>query len=567
MLDIKRIVSRIIAEKIDELTEDEIASMLEYPPNPDMGDIALPCFKLSRILRKSPVDIANDLSSNITEDEHIDRVEAVSGYLNFFLDKGIFIEKIVTKVTTEQERYVSSDIGKGKNIVIDYSSPNIAKPFHFGHLRSTSIGNALYNIFEFLGYNSIGINHLGDWGTQFGKLIVAYKKWGDKERIEKNGISELMDIYVKYHKEAETDPSLDDEARAWFTEMEKGNEEALELWHWFKDISLQEFARIYNILDMKFDSYAGESFYNDKMGPIVEELNEKGLLIESEGAHIVDLEKFDMPPCLILKKDGSTLYATRDIAAAKYRKETYDFEKCIYLTGADQSLHFKQFFKVIDLMGYDWADRLIHAPFGLVSVEGEKLASRAGKVILLEDVLKEAIDKTLKIIEEKNPNLENKEEIAEQMGVGAVLFSDLSSNRIKDISFSWNEMLNFDGETGPYVQYTHARACSVISRTDDDIDYTFDASHLKTSEEYNLVKRISFFPSRITEAKDALEPSIITRYLVDLAQDFNRFYHNHSILNVEDENIKKGRILLTKATKITLEIGLKLIGLKAPNRV
>lgn len=567
MLNIKNTIAHMISDKVDTLTADEIINILEYPPNSDMGDVALPCFKLSRILKKSPVQIADELADILPKNKYIDRIESVSGYLNFFVNRDIFIEETVDRIMKEKDAYGSSNIGKGKNIVIDYSAPNIAKPFHIGHLRSTSIGNALYHIFKFAGYNCIGINHLGDWGTQFGKLIVAYKKWGDKERVEKYQIKELMKLYVKYHEEAEKNPELDDEARAWFTKMEQGDKEALELWQWFKDISLKEFSRIYDLLDIHFDSYAGESFYNDKIDAVIEELKKKNLLTESEGALIVDLEEYGMPPCLILKKDGSTLYATRDIAAAIYRKKKYNFDKCIYVTGAAQSLHFKQWFKVIELMGYDWADRLIHVPFGTISIGGEKMATRKGKVVLLEDVLREAIDKTLSIINEKNPDLEHKEEIARQIGVGAIIFSDLSTNRIKDISFSWDEILNFDGETGPYVQYTHARACSVLSKADIDTYDSFDPSLIKSKEEFNLVKTLSLFPERIMEAMEELEPSIITRYLVDLAQDFNRFYHNHSILNAEDTDIKKGRIALTFATKNTLANGLKLIGLKAPERV
>ncbi|HHW70540.1 MAG TPA: arginine--tRNA ligase [Clostridiales bacterium] len=566
-MNIKNTIAHMISDKVDTLTADEIINILEYPPNSDMGDVALPCFKLSRILKKSPVQIADELADILPKNKYIDRIESVSGYLNFFVNRDIFIEETVDRIMKEKDAYGSSNIGKGKNIVIDYSAPNIAKPFHIGHLRSTSIGNALYHIFKFAGYNCIGINHLGDWGTQFGKLIVAYKKWGDKERVEKYQIKELMKLYVKYHEEAEKNPELDDEARAWFTKMEQGDKEALELWQWFKDISLKEFSRIYDLLDIHFDSYAGESFYNDKIDAVIEELKEKNLLTESEGALIVDLEEYGMPPCLILKKDGSTLYATRDIAAAIYRKKKYNFDKCIYVTGAAQSLHFKQWFKVIELMGYDWADRLIHVPFGTISIGGEKMATRKGKVVLLEDVLREAIDKTLSIINEKNPDLEHKEEIARQIGVGAIIFSDLSTNRIKDISFSWDEILNFDGETGPYVQYTHARACSVLSKADIDTYDSFDPSLIKSKEEFNLVKTLSLFPERIMEAMEELEPSIITRYLVDLAQDFNRFYHNHSILNAEDTDIKKGRIALTFATKNTLANGLKLIGLKAPERV
>ena len=567
MLNIKNLVAHMISDKIDILTVDDLMDILEYPPNPDMGDVALPCFKLSRILKKSPVQIADELAAILPEDKYIERIEPVSGYLNFFVNRDIFIKETVEAILTKSKNYGSSNIGNGKNVVIDYSAPNIAKPFHIGHLRSTSIGNALYNIFEFTGYNCIGVNHLGDWGTQFGKLIVAYKKWGSKDRVEKYQITELMDLYVKYHEEAEKHPELDDEARAWFTKMEKGDKEALNLWQWFKDISLKEFSRIYELLDISFDSYAGESFYNDKMGAVIDELEEKELLTESEGAHIVDLEEYEMPPCLILKKDGSTLYATRDITAAIFRKNKYDFDKCIYVTGAAQSLHFRQWFKVIELMGYDWADKLVHVPFGTISIGGEKMATRKGKVILLEDVLNEAIDKTLSIIDEKNPDLENKESIAKQMGVGAIIFSDLSSNRIKDISFSWDEILNFDGETGPYVQYTHARACSVLSKADITNYHSFDPSLIDSRKEYNLVKSLALFPIKVVKAMEELEPSIITRYLVDLAQDFNRFYHNHSILNVDDVEIKKGRIALTFATKTTLENGLKLIGLKAPERV
>ncbi|MFY9177601.1 MAG: arginine--tRNA ligase [Caldicoprobacterales bacterium] len=566
MLDIKQMIAEILEEKISSLSSEDIYNMLEYPPDDKMGDVALPCFKLSRILRKSPVQIAEELVNEIPANPRIEKVEAVSGYLNFFLDKVSFIEDVLSTVLKEQDRYGASNIGKGKNIVIDYSAPNIAKPFHIGHLRSTAIGNSLYKIFKFLGYNPVGVNHLGDWGTQFGKLIVAYKEWGSKEAIENGGIKELMAIYVKFHEEAEKDPSLEDQAREWFVKMEKGDPEALELWQWFKDISLKEFNKVYDLLDITFDSYAGESFYEDKMPAVIEELKEKNLLTESEGALIVDLEEYNMPPCLIVKKDGSTLYATRDIAAAIYRKNTYDFEKCIYVTGAAQSLHFNQWFKVIELMGYDWHDQLIHVPFGIVSLGGEKLATRTGKVVLLEDILDQAINKTLEIINQKNPNLENKEEVARQMGVGAVIFSDLSNNRIKDVSFSWEEMLNFDGETGPYVQYTHARACSLLRRAEKEVDPNFDAKLLSTYEEFKVVKTLYLFPDKIMAAMKELEPSIITRYLVDLAQDFNRFYHEHPIL-VEDDTLRNARLALVSAVRDTLKNGLQLIGLSAPERV
>lgn len=565
MFDIKDTIAQAIHEQLVQLSHEQIYDMLEYPPNPEMGDMALPCFKLSKILKKPPMQIAQELASKISNMEFIEKAEAVSGYLNFFFNKPRFIEQTLKRILSEQEKYGSQPIGEGKTIVIDYSAPNIAKPFHVGHLRSTVIGNSLRKIFEFMGYKCIGINHLGDWGTQFGKLIVAYKRWGKKEEVEAQGIKELMRLYVKFHEEAEKDPKLEDEARSWFACMEKGDSEALRLWQWFKDISLKEFQKVYDLLGVHFDSYAGESFYNDKMDAVIEELKQKNLLKESEGALIVDLEEYGMPPCMILKKDGSSLYATRDIAAAIYRKKTYNFHKCIYVTGAAQSLHFQQWFKVIELMGYEWAKDLIHVPFGLVSLGGEKLSTRKGKVVLLEDILSEAIKKTLEIIQSKNPELENKEEVARHMGVGAVIFSDLYSNRIKDVSFSWDEVLNFDGETGPYVQYTHARCCSVIRKACDDPN-NFNPDMLQTKEEYQLCKTLYQFPEKVMLALTQLEPSIIARYLVDVAQDFNRFYHEHPIL-VDDQQLKAARLALVKATRITLANGLRLLGLKPLERV
>ncbi len=566
MFDIKNTVAESLEGLAGELNKEQIYEMLEYPSNDAMGDVALPCFKLSKILHKSPAAIASDIAAKFENNGSIDKVEAVSGYLNFFLDKNSFTGDVIKIVLNENEKYGSSDIGRGENIVIDFSAPNIAKPFHVGHLRSTVIGNSLYKIFNFMGYKSIGINHLGDWGTQFGKLICAYKKWGNKEKVEDGQINELMKLYVKFHTEAETDPSLDDEARAWFTKMENGDKEALSLWEWFKEISLKEFQKVYEILEVSFDSYAGESFYNDMMKNTVSELDEKGLLEESEDAQIVNLDLYGYPPCLILKKDGSSLYATRDLTAAIYRKKKYNFKKCIYVTGAAQYLHFNQWFKVIEIMGYEWASDLIHVPFGLVSIQGEKLSSRKGKVILLEDILSEAIKKTTEIIEQKNPDMENKEEVAKQIGVGAVIFGDLSNNRIKDISFSWDELLNFDGETGPYVQYSHARTCSLLSKANQEVESDFRSDLLDSKEEYKLAKTIYEFPGKVEEAMKELEPSVITRYLVSLAQDFNRFYHEQSIL-VEDPELKKARLAIVKATEIVLSNGLSLLGIHAPKRV
>ncbi len=566
MFDIKNTVAESLEGLAGELNKEQIYEMLEYPSNDAMGDVALPCFKLSKILHKSPAAIASDIAAKFENNGSIDKVEAVSGYLNFFLDKNSFTGDVIKIVLNENEKYGSSDIGRGENIVIDFSAPNIAKPFHVGHLRSTVIGNSLYKIFNFMGYKSIGINHLGDWGTQFGKLICAYKKWGNKEKVEDGQINELMKLYVKFHTEAETDPSLDDEARAWFTKMENGDKEALSLWEWFKEISLKEFQKVYEILEVSFDSYAGESFYNDMMKNTVSELDEKGLLEESEDAQIVNLDLYGYPPCLILKKDGSSLYATRDLTAAIYRKKKYNFKKCIYVTGAAQYLHFNQWFKVIEIMGYEWASDLIHVPFGLVSIQGEKLSSRKGKVILLEDILSEAIKKTTEIIEQKNPDMENKEEVAKQIGVGAVIFGDLSNNRIKDISFSWDELLNFDGETGPDVQYSHARTCSLLSKANQEVESDFRSDLLDSKEEYKLAKTIYEFPGKVEEAMKELEPSVITRYLVSLAQDFNRFYHEQSIL-VEDPELKKARLAIVKATEIVLSNGLSLLGIHAPKRV
>lgn len=565
MLDIKMEAAAVLADAVADIDKEQFYQMLEYPQNEEMGDIALPCFKLAKIMRMAPDKIASDLSSKIKLSIVFEKTAAISGYLNFYLNRAHFINETLKEIIEKAQNYGASDIGKNKNIVIDYSAPNIAKPFHVGHLRSTVIGNSLCKIFNFTGYNTVGINHLGDWGTQFGKLIVAYKKWGDAEKIEKNQIEELMTLYVRFHKEAEKDDKLNDEARAWFTKMENGDAEALKLWQWFKEISLNEFNKIYDILEVSFDSFAGESFYNELLKDTVEELDKKGLLKESEDAKIVDLEKYGYPPCLILKKDGSSLYATRDLTAAIYRKKKYDFEKCIYVTGAAQSLHFNQWFKVIELMGYEWAKDLVHVPFGLVSIEGRKLSTRNGDVVLLEDILSEAIKKTRAIIEEKNPDLENKEQTAIQIGVGAVVFGDLSSNRIKDVSFSWDDLLNFDGETGPYVQYAHARTCSLISKA-GKYEETFDGTLISSNEEFRLAKTLYCFPSKIMEALDELEPSIITRYLVDLAQVFNKFYHEHSILTAEDK-IKNSRLALVKATQTVLSAGLSLLGIHAPKRV
>ena len=560
-------IVELLSGQIDSMDKEEINSLLEIPPKSDMGDFAFPCFKLAKVFRKAPPLIAADLKEKMECPEFLSKVEVMGGYLNFFVDKSTFAKQIVENYLSDKN-YGGSDQGHGKTICIDYSSPNVAKNFHVGHLRTTIIGNSLNKIYTKLGYHVERINHLGDWGTQFGKLIVAYKKWGSKEAVEKDGIQELMRIYVKFHDEAEKHPELkmDDEARLWFVKMQEGDEEALTLWKWFYDISIKEFERVYEMLGVKFDAYTGESFYNDKMDAVVQELKDKNLLKESEGAMIVDLEDKNMPPCLIIRKDGGTLYATRDITAALYRKKTYNFDKCIYLTALDQNLHFAQWFEVIHKMGYDWYKDLIHVPFGLVSLDSGKLSTRHGHVVLMEDLLNQACAETKRIIEEKNPNLENKEEIAKQVGIGAVIFNDLYNTRIKDVVFSWERMLNFDGETGPYVQYTHARACSILKRAGepDFSDIHFEA--LSDEASLDVCKLLEAFPDKIKDAAAKLEPSVVTRHLVAIAQAFNKFYHDNPILSSEPE-VRQARLAVVFSVKTVLKKGLALLGIEAPEQM
>ncbi|MFC7750286.1 arginine--tRNA ligase [Paenibacillus thermoaerophilus] len=571
-MNYKAVVAELVAAKLPELNAETVAELLEYPPNPELGDLSLPCFKLSKQLRQAPQQIASRIAEQLDPHPAIASVEAVSGYLNFKLDRARFAADVLGAVLREGERYGSRTIGAGKTIVIDYSSPNIAKPFHIGHLRSTMIGNALYKIHEFLGYTCVGVNHLGDWGTQFGKQIAAFKLWGDADKVEREGVEELLRLYVKFHEEAEKNPALEDEARALFVKLEQGDEECLRLWKWIIEISYREFNKIYGLLNVTFDSDLGESFYIDKTGAVIEELEAKNLLVEDDGAKLVRLDEYNMPPVLIVKKDGATLYHTRDIAAAFYRKKTYDFHKCIYVTGSAQSLHFAQWFKIIELMGYDWAADLVHVPFGQVSLEGAKLSTRKGNVVLLEELLQKSIDQTLQIISEKNPSLENKDEVARQVGVGAIVFNDLSTYRIKDVVFSWDEVLNFEGETGPYVQYAHARCCSVLRKASgtDSIEAPAvtpeQAALLTHPSEQAALRELYLFPERVLQAQQKLEPSIITRHLVDVAQSFSRFYHDCPIL-VDDEGQRAARLGLVKAVQTVLKTGLALIGLEAPQKM
>lgn len=561
-----------IADKINEAMEivfgqtmEGVAGFLETPPNPEMGDFAFPCFKLSKALRMGPPVIAGKLQSALASDEIIDHVECVGGYLNFFLHKTGYAQSIVEKVLEQKEKYGSSDEGQGRVICIDYSSINIAKRFHIGHLSTTMIGNALYKIYEHLGYKCVGINHLGDWGTQFGKMIAAYLKWGNKEEVEKNGVDALTALYVRFHQEAEKDPSLEDEGRLWFKKIEDNDPKATEIFNWFKEITLKDAQRVYDMLGVKFDSYAGESFYNDKMQPIIDELREKGLLVESQGAYVVDLEEDNMPPCLILKKDGATLYATRDIAAAFYRKKTYHFYKDLYVVAYQQNLHFKQWFKVVEKMGYEWSKDLEHVPFGMVSYEGRALSTREGYVVYLDELLNRAVEKAREIIEEKSPNLPDKDKVARQVGIGAVVFFDLFNNRIKDIDFRWDRALNFDGETGPYVQYTHARCCSLLAKA-GELDAEADYAALENPAAQEVVRTLERFPEVVSEACHRNEPSLVTRYAVELASNFNRFYYENRILT-EDAAQSKARANLTAATASCLRTALSLIGVEAPEKM
>ncbi len=557
---------KYIAEKlkIEGMSAEEICELIALPPNTEMGDYALPCFKLAKLLRKSPVMIAESLRDGVETDDVISEVSAVNGYLNFKINKGGFVQATLDKILKEGEKYGAANVGEGKTICLDYSSINIAKPFHIGHLSTTVLGGALYRIFQFLGYKTVGINHLGDYGTQFGKLISAYKRWGDKETIEKGGIRALNELYVKFHQEAEIHPEYDDEARAYFKKIEQGDEECLALFHWFKDLTLKDVQRIYDMLDIHFDSYAGESFYSNKMQPIVDELKEKGLLVESRGAQVVDLEGYGMPPCIILKSDGSSLYATRDMAAASYRKATYDFDKCLYVVAYQQNLHFKQFFKVLELMGKEWAKDLVHVAYGMVSLEEGTMSTRKGNVVFLEDVINKCIEKAYTIIDEKNPNLENKEETAQKVGVGAVIFGALYNNKIKDIVFSYDKVLNFDGETSVYVQYTCARANSVLQKAGKIGEYTLPEL---TAEEIELVKGIATLPETVAAAAEKYEPSFIARFAVDVAQRFNKFYFNCKILGAEDENVKNFRLALTQATLQALKNAFALLGIGIPDKM
>ncbi|SCG82651.1 arginyl-tRNA synthetase [Proteiniborus sp. DW1] len=566
MIDFRKEIGKLVSANFENLNEETILELLEVPPSYDLGDYAMPCFRLAKELRKSPNIIAQEIAENIKGSELFEKIENAGPYVNFFINKKVLSETVLKEVFEKKEMFGSTNIGKGQNVTFDFSSPNIAKPFHVGHLRSTVIGNSLYKIYNFLGYNSIGINHLGDWGTQFGKMISAYKRWGDDEALKKEPIKTLQALYVKFHEEAEKSPELEDEGRLWFKKLEDGDEEARQIWKRFVDLSLEEFNRIYDLLKVKFDYYTGESFYEDKMARIVDMLKEKDLLVESEGAYVVDLEKYNMPPCIILKSDGTTIYATRDITAAIYRKETYNFAKSIYITDYSQNLHFAQWMKVIELMGYEWAKDLYHASFGRVSTEEGRLQTRKGNVILLDDLLNKAIEKVKVIIEEKNPNLENKDEVAKMVGIGAVIYNDLSNGKMRDIVFNWDRMLSFEGETGPYVQYTHARANSVLSKAGHEITSDVNYSLITNDEAVNVVRLLYTFKDIVISAMEKNEPSFIARHVMDIAQAFNKFYHECPII-VDDKELQKARLLIVYSVATVIKIGLGLLGIDAPQKM
>ncbi len=555
----KHIAERI---NIDGVDAEEIYLSIALPPNSEMGDYALPCFKFAKILRQSPVSIAEKLREAYKTDEKISEVSAVNGYLNFKVNKAGLAYDVLNGILSTGEKYGSSDAGKGKTVCIDYSSVNIAKPFHIGHLSTTVIGGALYKLYKFLGYNVVGINHLGDYGTQFGKLISAYKRWGDKEEVEKGGIHAINDLYVRFNTEA--DEEMEKEAREYFRLIENGDREANEIFEWFKSLTLKYVQGIYDKLGVLFDSYAGERFYTDKMQPVIDELRAKNLLKESEGAQIVDLEKYSMPPCLILRSDGASLYATRDLAAAEYRKATYDFDKCLYVVAYQQNLHFKQVFKVLELMGKEWAKDLVHVAYGMVSLEDGAMSTRKGKVVWLEDVINKCVEKAYTVIEEKNSELENKDEIAEKVGVGAVIFGALYNNKIKDIVFSYDKVLSFEGETSVYVQYTCARANSVLLKSGELS--AVPENYEPNAQEFEVVKQLAVFPEILEEAAEKFEPSYIARYAVDLAQKYNKFYIECKILS-ETGGKKAFRLALTKATLQTLKNSLKILGIGVPDKM
>ena len=561
-MDYKAYIARRI--EIEGVSESELAEAIAVPPDTSLGDYALPCFKFARILRKAPAAIAEELAGKYPTDSVVSEVSAVNGYLNFRLDRRGLAEEVLPAIERAGNRYGSSDMGAGKTVCIDYSSVNIAKPFHIGHLSTTVLGGALYRIFNYLGYKAVGINHLGDYGTQFGKLISAYKRWGNRDEVQAGGIHAINELYVRFNNEATEE--METEAREYSRRIESGDEEANALFNWFKELTLSYVQTIYDRLHIKFDSYAGESFYLDKMGPVLDELHAKGLLVESQGAKIVDLEPYGMPPCLIQRSDGASLYATRDLAAAYYRKKTYDFYKCLYVVAYQQNLHFQQIFKVLELLGKDWAKDMVHVAYGMVSLEDGAMSTRKGKVVWLEDVISRCVEKARAVLGVKNPDLENSDEVAEKVGVGAVIFGALYNSKIKDIVFSYDKALNFDGETSVYVQYTCARAASVLAKAGGS-EQPDAGDVVPNDQEFALLKALSDFPDVVKSAAENYEPSTIARFAVDTAQKFNKFYIDCKIVQAETPSLRAFRLKLTKAALTTLTNALTLLGIGVPEKM
>ena len=572
MKNYRSLIGEIISNEIGEMENLDVASLIEVPTDEKMGDYAFPCFRLAKEFRKAPDAIAAEIAERLQKNPMFESVENVNAYVNIKIKRTDFIKDVIEDAVLKGDSFTKSNEGEGKKVLVDYSSPNIAKPFHIGHIRSTVIGNALYLIYKNLGYDVVRINHLGDYGTQFGKMIVAYRKWGNKEDVQREPIKTLLSYYTKFHEEAGKNPELDEEARRVFVKLENGEAEEVALWKWFKEESLKEFEKVYKMLNIQFDSYAGESFYSDKIPAAVAQLEEKGLLKESQNSIIVDLDQFGLAPALVKKSDGSTLYITRDIAAALYRKDTYDFYKCLYVVASQQDLHFKQLFKVMELMGNQWAQNCIHVQFGMVSLAEGTLSTRKGRVVFLEDVLNKAVEKTREVVVEKGVVSENIDRVAEEVGIGAVVCNELAHNRINDYTFDWDKVLNFEGETGPYVQYTHARSCSLLRKAGkdmvskaknlDNIDY----EKLTSDTMYELAKLIHNMPEVIKEAADRYEPSVVTRHVVKIAQGFNRFYNEERIIQ-GDATGTVSRLTLVIATKNAIKNGLALLGIKAPERM
>lgn len=565
-MDYKKHIAGVLCG-LTELTEGELLPLLERPKDETMGDLAFPCFTLARVMKKAPPAIAAQLAEKLSADDYIQKVQAVGGYLNFFYKRDVYTNGVVEAVCQKGADYGRTDAGAGKTVIVEFSSPNIAKPFHIGHLFSTAVGHALANIYDALGYKVERINHLGDWGTQFGKLICAYKRWGDEATVLADPINELMKIYVRFHEEAEKEPGLEDEARAEFKRLEDKEPENTRLWQWFRDISLEEFKKTYKFLDINFDSFNGEAFYSDKMDAVIDTMREKNLLTESDGAQIVSLEDEGLVPCIVLKSDGSTIYATRDIAAAIYRKNTYDFYRNIYVVGQPQALHFKQVFAVLKKMGYNWSDDCNFVGFGTVKFPDRKMATRSGDVVLLADVLDESIKKCRSVMEENESEIKNLDETSKRVGIGAILYTFLKNGREKDIIFDWNDILDFEGESGPYVQYSFARGMSVLRRA-EGIDYaSAEFSGEVTDDEYALAKLLADF-TRVTEDAAAQnEPFYVTRYATAVARAFNKFYNTSPILRADDEDTKRARLRLTAAACVCIQNALALLGIKTVDQM